>query len=552
MEQDVSWYLSRDDQMTSLKSNWTRILQQCTDFILPRRNSNMFYTGASSQIVNQPPQTKGEKVFDGTAIWANEQLAAMLSSNVTSSTQRWFTIEAQDESLNEAREHKKWFEYVTNIMYAIFNMPHAFFHQQTHEMYLDLGALGTSCQYVAEEFADVPARFQTFHISEINFLENNRGVVDTVHRKFPFSARQAMQQWGVKAPAKIKEIWDKGKEVDRMFDFLHCVHPREVYSSSKADARNKKFVSRYIFVDAKEFVGDESGYDEQPYMITRWSKLTGELLGRSPGMTCLPDVLMLNEMMKTIIKAAQKAVSPPLLVPDDGFLLPVTTVPDGINYFRSDAITKDSTLKYLESRSRFEIGNDLIQKVTKHILRCFYCDLSQLQEGPEMTATEFLQRQEERMRLMSPAIGRVHGEYCNPMIERVFNIASRKGLIPVPPRTLQDRPLKVKYVSPVVKAQKMTQAMMVQRMFDTIMPFAQVKPEIPDHFSGAGIAKWFMNIFDAPEDIRASEKEVAAALATKQREGEQQGGINKMVQASEGLKNIAPLLELGQGGNGAQ
>ena len=64
-------------------------------------------------------------------------------------------------------------------------------------------------------------------------------------------------------------------------------------------------------------------------------KASNEIYGRSPAMTALPDVKMLNEMSKTTIKAAQKQVDPPLLVPDDGFLLPVRTVPGGLNFYRS-------------------------------------------------------------------------------------------------------------------------------------------------------------------------------------------------------------------------
>ena len=51
-------------------------------------------------------------------------------------------------------------------------------------------------------------------------------------------------------------------------------------------------------------------------------------------MTALPDVKMLNEMAKTTIKAAQKQLIH-LYNPDDGLLLPVRTVPGGLNFYRS-------------------------------------------------------------------------------------------------------------------------------------------------------------------------------------------------------------------------
>jgi len=36
----------------------------------------------------------------------------------------------------------------------------------------------------------------------------------------------------------------------------------------------------------------------------------------------LPDIKMLNEMNKTIIRAGQRVVDPPLMVSDDGALAP--------------------------------------------------------------------------------------------------------------------------------------------------------------------------------------------------------------------------------------
>ena len=42
-------------------------------------------------------------------------------------------------------------------------------------------------------------------------------------------------------------------------------------------------------------------------------------------MTSLPDIKMVNEMSKAVIEAAQLQIHPPLLVPDDGFILRVNS-----------------------------------------------------------------------------------------------------------------------------------------------------------------------------------------------------------------------------------
>jgi hypothetical protein len=39
-----------------------------------------------------------------------------------------------------------------------------------------------------------------------------------------------------------------------------------------------------------------------------------------------------------------------------------------------------------------------------------------------MTATEVIQRNEEKMRLLGPVLGRLQSELLKPLIDRVFNI----------------------------------------------------------------------------------------------------------------------------------
>ena len=52
-------------------------------------------------------------------------------------------------------------------------------------------------------------------------------------------------------------------------------------------------------------------------------------------MTALPDVKMLNKMSEVTIRAAQKQIDPPLMVPDDGFIMPIRTTPGSLNFYRA-------------------------------------------------------------------------------------------------------------------------------------------------------------------------------------------------------------------------
>jgi hypothetical protein len=117
----------------------------------------------------------------------------------------------------------------------------------------------------------------------------------------------------VSAHSKMYE----NQEFDKEVELLHCVYPRDDVDKGKKAATMLPVAS--VYIDEKEkHVLAEGGFDEMPYMVSRWSKTVGEVFGRSPAMTALPDIKMLQEIMKTTIKAAQKIVDPPLLVPDDG------------------------------------------------------------------------------------------------------------------------------------------------------------------------------------------------------------------------------------------
>src|SRR5262245_319715 len=119
-------------------SHW----QDCTDYILPKRDF----------VVSQSPGSKRmRKVYDSTAIWANEQLASGLHGLLTSPSAPWFYLRTQDDRLNSDDEVMLWLEDTSQRMYNVFNSATANFNPQAHETYLDIGAFGTGVMSVLEE-----------------------------------------------------------------------------------------------------------------------------------------------------------------------------------------------------------------------------------------------------------------------------------------------------------------------------------------------------------------------------------------------------------------
>jgi len=165
------------------------------------------------------------------------------------------------------------------------------------------------------------------------------------------------------------------------------------------------------------------GFREFPYVVPRYLKASNEIFGRSPGMMALPDVKVLNKMVEVGLKAAQKQVDPPLLVPDDAMMLPIRTAPGSLNYYRSGSRDR---IEALNIGANNPLGLNLEEQRRKSIARAFHIDQLQIQESRTMTATEVAQRAEEKLRILGPTLGRLQSELLEPTIIRVFSIMLRK------------------------------------------------------------------------------------------------------------------------------
>ena len=529
MEDLVTRIITKQESLKSYRTPWENLWQDCGEYVNPNR-------GDFSTIRYRADTARYDKIYDTTAPLANENLASGLHGFLTSPSQRWFSLSTFDDEINEEYEVKQWLNKTTNILYdKVFNIPDSNFNSQAHELYLDLGSFGTAVMMVQDNPGS-GISFRTFHLADCYIQENDSGFVDTLYRRYKRTGRQLMERFGDAVPEKIIKI--SQKDPYREFEVIHAVEPSESYGEPIKKPTKKAFKSCYILLEEKTLL-EEGGFDEFPYMVPRWSKVAGEIYGRSPSMTSLPDIKMVNAMMKTIIKAAQKLTDPPLLVPDDGFILPVRTVPGGLNFYRSG--TQDR-IEPLETKGRPDIGFDLLNNRREHIRAAFHVDWMQMpdQKGsPNMTATEVVARQEEKMRLMGPMIGRLQVEFLGPLIDRVFRIMLRKKQIPEAPGILEGQEMKILYTSPLARAQKSGQLMTITRLFESMVPLFQAKPDLLDNMNTDETFRYFHHLLDAPAKILNPKEKVEEERQQRQQQQEEMMQAEQAKMESESAKNIS-------------
>ena len=516
--------LKRFDRLKSQRQNWESHWQEVADYMQPRKAD---VTKSRSR-----GDKRTELIFDSSPLQSVELLAASLHGMLTNPSTPWFSLRFKEDDMENEDEAKEWLESATETMYAAFNKSN--FQQEIFELYHDLITFGTAAMFIEEDDEDI-LKFSTRHINEMYIAENEKGRIDTVFRKFKISARAAMQKFGnVSANIATTAKKDPYEEVE----ILHAVYPRSDFNPKKQDKSNMPFES--VYLDASS--GDElsvSGFREFPFVVPRYLKASHEIYGRSPAMTALPDVKMLNEMSKTTIKSAQKQVDPPLLVPDDGFILPVRTVPGGLNFYRSG--TRDR-IEPLNIGANTPLGLNMEEQRRNSIRNAFYVNQLMMQQGPQMTATEVIQRNEEKMRLLGPVLGRLQSELLKPLIDRAFSLILRKNLFRPAPEFLAGKDIEIEYVSPLAKAQKSSELQSIMRAIEIMGSLSNVAP-VFDHINMDKLVRHLADIVGVPQKILKPQNQLNAERQQAQAQQEQMMQMQQLQQVAEAGGKIAPLAK---------
>jgi hypothetical protein len=516
--------LSRFDRLKTQRQNWESHWQEVADYMQPRK--------ADVTKSRSKGDKRTELIFDGSPLQSVELLSASLHGMLTNPSTPWFSLKFKDQGMEGEDEAKAWLESATEVMYSAFNQSN--FQQEIFELYHDLITFGTAAMFIEEDDED-NLKFSTRHINEIYISENDKGRIDTVFRKFRISARAAIQKFGnVSTHIAVTAKKDPYEEVD----ILHAVYPRSDFNPAKQDKENMPFESIYMDADS----GDElsvSGFKEFPFVVPRYLKASHEIYGRSPAMTALPDVKMLNEMSKTIIKSAQKQVDPPLLVPDDGFMLPVRTVPGGLNFYRAG--TRDR-IEPLNIGANNTLGLNMEEQRRNSIRNAFYVNQLMMQDGPQMTATEVIQRNEEKMRLLGPVLGRLQSELLKPLIDRAFAILMRRNLFAQAPDFLSGQDIEIEYVSPLAKAQKSTELSSIMRAIEIMGSLSNVAP-VFDHINMDKLVRHLTSIVGVPQKILKPQSELDAERQAQAQQQEQMQQMQQVQQLAEAGGKVAPLAK---------
>jgi hypothetical protein len=446
---------------------------------------------------------------------------------------------------DEQLEHEElvWLDSVTDLVYAQFNHPEGGFYTSIGEAYTDLGSYGTDI--IHTEWLNGGVKFRTFPLGQCWVDEDSTGMVNTLYREVCMTRRQVMDRFDNLPGAIIPDGIMREKNSTKKFNILHAVQPREGGKGHRGV--NKPFASIWIDIESKSMIF-EGGFDSFPYAVSRWAKRSSEAYGYSPGRICMPDILLVNRYKQAILKRAMKIVSPPLVVPNDGYTLPINSAPDGVTFGDSFSGNNNEIRElYQNVRQDLGITLDMLTDVRASIKKSFHVDLFELgKSGIEMKATEVIERRNEKLRLLAPMIGRQGKEKLDPLIARTFElVAAHQGLPPVPSR-LAGVKLKAHYKSPATTAQFSVRADAMRGFVEDMVAAGQAYPGVMDKIDPDRFSSELARARQVPTSILRSDDEVAAIREQREEQQQMQQALEAAQPAAAAIKDVAQAQALQQ------
>lgn len=531
----VNELLKRHERLKSDRALFDQQWREVAERVLPEQNNFL-----ATFIV--PGQRRNQRIFDSTAQLALPKFAAAMESMLTPASSRWHGLRCIDPEVDERPDVRLWCEAVTELLFRVRESPTARFQQTIAQAYRQIGAYGNGIIYVNDDVNARKISYRALDLARVWWYENSNGAVDVVHREYKPQVRHILQDFG-KLPPILTEKF--AKKQDQEVTVVHCVHPSTDKDYTPGDYKRWPFISTYFCVDTKEIL-DQGGFNTNPYCIGRYDQAPQEVYGRGPAMMCLPEIKMLNEMRKTIIRQAQKAVDPPLLANDDGMLRAWSMQAGAINWGGVDDNGKALVVP-MHSIANFEVGQEMIQESRQVINAAFMIDLFQIlvDKPDQMTATEAALRAQEKGELLGPSGGRLQSDMLGPLITRELDILFTHGAHEMPP--MPDillelgglAAMRVEYVAPLNMAQRASDGLAFLNAVNTLTPLETVAPGVLSIFDPEATGRGICEIGGVPQKWLRTPDQMAQMKAQQASAAQTQQISQELPAAASAAKDLA-------------
>jgi len=431
--------MKRHEAAQRRKDNWRQIYEDCYEFALPQRNLyDGYYEGGGA-----PGQNKMARVFDSTAINATQRFANRIQAGLFPPYGEWCRLEPGPDIPEERRiEAQAALDVYREKMFALLRQTN--FDLAMGEFLMDL-AVGTAVMLVQPGDDITPIRFTAVPQYLVAIEEGAHGKVDNVYRRMRLKGEAIAQHWtDIEMPERLaRMVEDKPTEEIELLEATlydvergdYCYHV--IWPEGKAQLLMRRMKS-------------------SPWIVARYMKVAGEVYGRGPLVTAIPDIKTLNKTKELLLKNASLSIAGVYTAADDGVLNPQTVriAPGAIIPVARNGGPQGESLRMLPRSGDFNVSQLVINDLVMNIKKIMLDDTLPPDNMSARSATEIAERMKELAQNLGSAFGRLITETMVPMVARILSVMDERGIIEMPLR-INGLEVKVTPVSPIAQAQSM-------------------------------------------------------------------------------------------------
>lgn len=511
--------------------NFRNLWQETADLAFPRESNitTINYRG-----------TENKTLLDPTAVVDSKEMADGLLSAIIPAGEYFFKWNPSKDNIGgQLDEYDDWCARATDKQHrSLFSSN---FMAQESEFMRSLVVFGTGNIFSEWTIKAGGLNFKDYDIALYIMLTNSKGMIDTMMIRFPFTARQCVQEWKDKAGKKINEAYKDTKKRENSFPILHIVRPREERNPGyPEDPMNMAWESVYIDVEHKNLI-DEGGFPEFPYHPARWMVTTGEIFGRGVMTQILPQIRVLQQMKRDLVECGNKHNNPPLEI--------LESFENEVKVFagaKNEVQEIQSIVPIQGIQGNFPISKDILEFEQEIIHKAAYKNvfnpITDL-KGDRRTVPEIRERKLEGLRRAGQPVGRIQTEHLEPMLKRTLILLIDNGEIEPPPLGLET--VEIEYLGLMANALSSGQAAAYQKGVAIGLEMKEQVPEIMDNINvDEGFRNLCRQLGMRAEDIK-SEEDRDAVRKARQAELERQKALEDAQVAAQAYGQTTGAPESG-------
>lgn len=446
--------MKRGDERFAASSNFFNTCQAKAEIFYPERADFV------SQGVDGAERYRD--IFAGEPALLRERLGSGIGVLTRRADQKWFNGKILPRQIGKLDRVKRWCEGFTEVQRDEIYSPLAQFDRAMREGDHDYVTFGEHILWHGWGKNGDRGRllFQTKHLRDCAYVVNEYGIVDEMHENITDKTYEQWARLFSKVGASLPASWTRKLRDNPTAAAIEkpkvrrVVLPAERYSEQgyvKGKGRDMAFACVYIAADDKHEIHCDA-FRVFPYLVRRWSTVSGETRGRSPCTgVALADSRILNVAQRSILESMEKAVDPTLILPHDGIIGDVELFAGGRVMVDAAGAYKPTDMIGTLPVGDVKLGLEFTERRRMFLAEALYANLLKRLPDKEMTAFEADQWLDDYVTMAAPVLLPMRADNAI-LMEAVFQRLMHARRFEEPPEEVYDAEASFEFEDPLQQA----------------------------------------------------------------------------------------------------